>query len=225
MTRILEHFVPNTELNLPTLRALAGSLDGAKTEQGLSPMGNGLLGLSPASSSLVSPGKTQVDDEMEAEEIDELHRQMGWLRLDSNGVYSKPTVTTPASHNLQLTNPRTRRPKLDLLLPRRRPLANDPSPHALPLPRDPPTSFRRAPPPPDSTRVRRPPKVAQADKPPPPGPLRRMRGALLPRHPVRVLVLLRRAAARRAGQDIRGGRGGRDAGGAVRALRRVCDHE
>ena len=96
MTRILEHFVPNTELQSPTLRALAGSLGrGEEAEQGLSPMGNGLLGLSPASSSLVSPGKTQVDDEMEAEEIDELHRQMGWLRLDSNGVY---IVSPPSPH-------------------------------------------------------------------------------------------------------------------------------
>lgn len=195
MTRILEHFVPNTELNLPTLRALAGSLDGAKKEQGLSPADSGLLGLSPVSSSLVSPGKTE-EEEMEAGEIDELHRQMGWLRLDSNGIYSKLTDTASPMDKCQLTRCRTCRPKLNLLLPRRRPLLNNSPTNPLPVPRDPPAALSSAPPPAYSARLRRPPKAPPTDKPPPPGPVRRLRGALLPRHPVRVLVLLRRAPAR-----------------------------
>lgn len=202
MTRILEHFVPNTELNLPTLRALADSLDGARREQGLSPADSGLLGLSPVSSSLVSPDKTD-EEEMEAGEIDELHRQMGWLRLDSNGIYSNHTDTTSPIDECQLTGFRTCRPKLDLLLPRRRPLPNNPPAHPLALPRHTPASFRRTPPPAGRPRLRGPPKAPQTNKPPPPGPLRRLRGALLPRHPVRVLVLLRRAAARCPRQDIR----------------------
>lgn len=225
MTRLLEHFVPNTEFNLTTLRALASNLDGTKAEEGLSPAGNGLLGLSPASSSLVSPGKIQEED-MEAGEIDELHRQMGWLRLDSNGIYSTATVMKKnVSDELLLTCPRTRWPEFNLLLPRRRSLPNDSPTNALPISRGPSPALGSSPPSPSSARLRRSPKVAQADKPPPTGPLRRVRIALLPRHPVRVLVLLRGAAPRCAGQDIRGRRWRGHPGAFVRPLLHFCNHE
>lgn len=88
MTQILEHFVPDTDLNLHTLKALANNLCG-ENAQDTAP-GEGVAALSPAASSSVSPAKTEAQDGgMEAGEIDELHQQLGWLRVDSNGVYSE----------------------------------------------------------------------------------------------------------------------------------------
>ena len=88
MTQILEHFVPDTDLNLHTLKALANNLCG-ENGQDTTP-GKGVAVLSPAASSSVSPAKMEAQEShIEAGEIDELHQQLGWLRVDSNGVYSE----------------------------------------------------------------------------------------------------------------------------------------
>ena len=96
MTQILEHFVPDTDFNLHTLKSLASSLCG-ENGQGTTE-GKGVTALSPAASSSVSPAKTEAQDgNMEAGEIDELHQQLGWLRVDSNGVYSELALAGPHS--------------------------------------------------------------------------------------------------------------------------------
>lgn len=196
MTQLLEHFIPDTDLNLHTLKALASKL-GSSDGQAPAPA-QGIAALSPASSNSLSPAKTEAQDaHTEAGEIDELHQQLGWLRVDSNGIYSEPPSLIELD-GLPLTGPRTCRRELNLHLPRRGPLPQLSPACPIPEARGPRAPVRRLPSPTVLARIRRPPQAAAADQPAPPRPLRRLRGPLLPGHPVGILVLLCRAAARRA---------------------------
>lgn len=99
MTRALEHFLPNTELNLHSLREVVHSLaSGAvsaadvtasgtlseisdQTNDGSGKSARGLRATSQVGS---SPSN---DTCVTIEEIDELHNELGWLRVDSKGTY------------------------------------------------------------------------------------------------------------------------------------------
>ncbi|CAI4214042.1 unnamed protein product [Parascedosporium putredinis] len=91
MMRILEHFVPNTDFNLHTLKALAESLtnNGSENSQA-SPQSDAVVPVNGSSPGMaVQRADVHMGDAMDAtvDEIEELHKGMGWLRVDSNGVY------------------------------------------------------------------------------------------------------------------------------------------
>ncbi|KAB5513410.1 hypothetical protein GE09DRAFT_980820 [Coniochaeta sp. 2T2.1] len=87
MTRILEHFLPNTDLNLQTLKELATSLGSGQPEQCPTSVTNAAAALSPASSGLVPSHKSGTEQDMVAVEIDKLHQRSAWLWVDSKGIY------------------------------------------------------------------------------------------------------------------------------------------
>lgn len=119
MTQILEHFVPNQNLDLETLRTIANSIstnnsynhstsgailnptatDSAPAAQNSSipvpPAPRAATPDTPCSLPLneatgqawSEPTEMPEDVDLVAEEIDELHGKMAWLRVDSNGVY------------------------------------------------------------------------------------------------------------------------------------------
>lgn len=119
MTKALEHFLPNIDLNLQSLREVVQSLEAGQPIPGvdqqqaykynINPMlpltappseGSASSGDSivvgddsrttPASTATV-PTITKTDEatgtEASIEEIDELHGELGWLRVDSRGTY------------------------------------------------------------------------------------------------------------------------------------------
>ena len=109
MTKALEHFLPNVELNLNTLRDVVQSFeqpDSGKTIDGplsdsLSSSSSSLSSSSSSSDSIVVAGEqtatpvsspSSVSDhtpknDATIDEIDELHGELGWLRVDSKGNY------------------------------------------------------------------------------------------------------------------------------------------
>lgn len=102
MTRALEHFLPNTELNLQSLREVVHSLSSGA-----------VVATDPTASGTLSETSDQVNDGsgsgaksarglratsqagstpsndtcVTIEEIDELHGELGWLTVDSKGTY------------------------------------------------------------------------------------------------------------------------------------------
>ncbi|KAJ3539321.1 hypothetical protein NM208_g5544 [Fusarium decemcellulare] len=87
MTQILEHFLPNTELNLQTLKSYVDSIGSNASDQALTPSGSEAISPSYA---LVSPPPivedAREDDSVITDEISELHKEVGRLRVDSRGI-------------------------------------------------------------------------------------------------------------------------------------------
>lgn len=94
MTKALEHFLPNVELSLQSLRDVVQSLDAAP------PADHPSVAVSEASSgsvavlggdhgaSLSGPGLVKAEESaVSIKEIDEMHGELGWLRVDSKGTY------------------------------------------------------------------------------------------------------------------------------------------
>ncbi|KAL8380735.1 hypothetical protein RB595_005152 [Gaeumannomyces hyphopodioides] len=82
--RALEHFLPNTEISLSSLRDLMSSL--ANRSPGINEAADDpgrARSLQHATTD--SPGSTELEETIE--EIDDLHDEMGWLTVDSKGTY------------------------------------------------------------------------------------------------------------------------------------------
>jgi len=128
MMRILEHFVPNTEFNLHTLKALAESLTSTSSNNSQASPTNDTVVVSVNGNSpgyLQPVGTPKDGPDIVVDEIEELHKELGWLRIDSNGVYSMwSPMEFYHTHNMkaQIVNniSRTCRRKLNISLPRRR---------------------------------------------------------------------------------------------------------
>lgn len=86
MTKVLEHFLPGTELNLQSLKEVATSFQSVKQEQHTTPQGESTSSNGGEAQSEPSPGQAST---VTIEEIDELHGELGWLTVDSRGTYSK----------------------------------------------------------------------------------------------------------------------------------------
>jgi len=107
MTKALEHFLPGTELNLHSLKEVIRSIGGggptasissnAGAEQhgpgstsnmsDASPTPLAVKGSGSQEPSLQTEPEPQVASSVTIEEIDELHGELGWLRVDSKGTY------------------------------------------------------------------------------------------------------------------------------------------
>jgi len=92
MTKALEHFLPNIDLNLHSLKEVVRSINsGPAGGDGQS------MALSETSDSINVKGEGSRAGESSSaattavtiEEIDELHGELGWLRVDSRGTYRK----------------------------------------------------------------------------------------------------------------------------------------
>ncbi|KAI8667584.1 Zn(2)-C6 fungal-type domain-containing protein [Fusarium sp. Ph1] len=87
MTQILEHFLPNTELNLPNLKAFVQSLENSALDNPITPSASD--GITP-SYPIVSPQSTAPESVNESSditnEISELYQEVGRVRVDSKGV-------------------------------------------------------------------------------------------------------------------------------------------
>ena len=88
MTKTLEHFLPNIDLNLQSLKEVVRSINAPDGQP---------LAMSEAGDSInVQPQGVQPKTEggsiggassVTIEEIDALHGELGWLRVDSKGTY------------------------------------------------------------------------------------------------------------------------------------------
>jgi hypothetical protein len=96
MTKVLEHFLPNVDLNLQSLKEVVRSIGSASAGQA--------LGLNEADSITVGSSQqiqpkgdraTNAGSSVTIEEIDELHGELGWLRVDSKGTLRKLTASPP----------------------------------------------------------------------------------------------------------------------------------
>ena len=102
MMRILEHFVPNTEFNLHTLKALAESLTNGTDNSQTSPSSDIAAPVNGSPGLAVPRADVQMNDAMDAsvDEIEDLHKELGWLRVDSTGVYRMSTNPIDCSKKL-----------------------------------------------------------------------------------------------------------------------------
>lgn len=82
--QILQHFLPDEELNLVTLRAIAKDI-----KSGNSPKPTYSFKSDKADSEPFE-GTTNHDSEPDTEEIGDLHEQLGCLMRDSMGEYRRP---------------------------------------------------------------------------------------------------------------------------------------
>jgi hypothetical protein len=90
MTQVLEHFLPNTELNLQNLRGYLDSLDSIPVPNPLTPSASEATFSSYALTNAQSVVADQGDDDVSiTDEISELHSELGKMRLDPRGVPSK----------------------------------------------------------------------------------------------------------------------------------------
>ena len=91
MTKALEHFLPNIDLNLHSLKEVVRSInapDGqpmAMSDAGDSINVQTVPGIQPKTEGAIATGASSVT----IEEIDALHGELGWLRVDSKGTYRK----------------------------------------------------------------------------------------------------------------------------------------
>jgi len=94
MTKALEHFLPNIDLNLHSLKEVVRSInapDGqplALSEAGDSINVQTAQGIQPKTEGGSVTGASSVT----IEEIDALHGELGWLRVDSKGTYRELTL-------------------------------------------------------------------------------------------------------------------------------------
>ncbi|KAF4469117.1 aldehyde dehydrogenase [Fusarium albosuccineum] len=106
MTQILEHFLPNTELNLQTLKSYVDSIGSNASDQAFTPSGSEAISPSYA---LVSPPPiaedAREDDSVITDEISELHKEVGRLRVDSRGIQSEFLNMAVLTHAVSLTAP------------------------------------------------------------------------------------------------------------------------
>ncbi|EPE02440.1 aldehyde dehydrogenase [Ophiostoma piceae UAMH 11346] len=107
MTKALEHFLPNIELNLQNLRDVVQSFEQSGTSSTSIPdlpppysapsdssssSSESIVvvserGVTPVSSSSSTVSDHTPKNDVTIEEIDELHGELGWLRVDSKGNY------------------------------------------------------------------------------------------------------------------------------------------
>ncbi len=92
MTKILHYYIPDRQLDLPTLKSLAAELFEKRPEDYEQPP----LGQLESPPDLVSPiyDHNDVNSSQDGpiiEEIGILHEQLGCLMIDSRGKYSKST--------------------------------------------------------------------------------------------------------------------------------------
>lgn len=92
MTQIIEHLMPNTELNLQTLKAYVSELGNNATENPPTPSTTDVV-VSP-SCAIPSPSSPVEEPSANegaiiAEEINGVYSDVGRLRVDSRGVQSK----------------------------------------------------------------------------------------------------------------------------------------
>ncbi|KAL8296492.1 hypothetical protein RB600_001804 [Gaeumannomyces tritici] len=83
--RALEHFLPNTEISLSSLRDLMNSLANRSPGINVEAADDPGRARSLQNASTDSPGSTELEETIE--EIDDLHDEMGWLTVDSKGTY------------------------------------------------------------------------------------------------------------------------------------------
>lgn len=91
MTRLLEHFLPDTELNLQNLRACVESLDSIPVPTILTPSASVTTS---STYTLPNPqpvpeGRGDDDDASITEEMSELFNELGKIRLDPRGIPSQ----------------------------------------------------------------------------------------------------------------------------------------
>lgn len=95
MTQILEHFLPNTELNLPNLKAFVQSLEESALDDPITPsVSDGITPRYPIVSPRSSAAETSNDSSDITNEISELYQEVGRVRVDSKGVQSKHMTPT-----------------------------------------------------------------------------------------------------------------------------------
>lgn len=83
--RALEHFLPNTEISLSSLRDLMSSLENRSPARILEPADEPSRTKALQQASTDSPGSTEAEETID--EIDDLHGELGWLTVDSKGTY------------------------------------------------------------------------------------------------------------------------------------------
>ncbi|KAM5353446.1 hypothetical protein ACJ41O_000096 [Fusarium nematophilum] len=121
MTQIIEHFLPNTELNLQSLKAFVDSLDSNSTENPLTPSASDAISPSYA---LISPHPAAEEASGEGllinDELSELYSEVGKIRFDSRGIQrhvgpSSAYLFHSAVRSIKYRQPNT--PKTEILAP------------------------------------------------------------------------------------------------------------
>lgn len=114
MTKALEHFLPNIDLNLQSLKEVVRSIGSVPDGQSLamSDAGDGINAKDSQHGKL--EGGAMVSSTVTIEEIDALHGELGWLRVDSKGTYRKwrPAAALHAQIRYDLCSDRTCRRRL-----------------------------------------------------------------------------------------------------------------
>ena len=85
--QILRHFLPQDDLNLETLRSIAKELN-----IGNSPVQEAVKSSSAKDSNEQADGSVSNESNSDAEEIGDLHHQLGCLMKDSLGEYRKSSA-------------------------------------------------------------------------------------------------------------------------------------
>lgn len=88
--RILEHFFPDRELNLVTLRALAKDVADGKIASPVSEQTQGALTTEEAP---LDDEGTPEEAEPVVESVNDLHEPLGCMMKDSRGRFRKSTAT------------------------------------------------------------------------------------------------------------------------------------
>lgn len=93
MTRILKHYIPDRELNLPNLRAISSELELQTENEGHSGIPVATAPGLETTASTASPVQEQspmsvyVQDGLLLEEIGDLHEELGCMLIDSVGQH------------------------------------------------------------------------------------------------------------------------------------------
>ena len=103
MTKALEHFLPNIDLNLHSLKEVVRSINAPDGQHlAMSDAGDSInvqtQGIQPKTEGGSAGGASSVT----IEEIDALHGELGWLRADSKGTYRKLPFAYVSSTNIIL---------------------------------------------------------------------------------------------------------------------------
>ncbi len=98
MTKALEHFLPNVDLNLQSLkevvRSISSNIPGENPSLALSETGDSIINVktAPSVSGQQDTSSSTAGTAVTIEEIDELHGELGWLRVDSRGTYRETLI-------------------------------------------------------------------------------------------------------------------------------------
>lgn len=93
--RALEHFLPNTEISLSSLRDLMSSLENRSPARILEPADEPSRTKALQQASTDSPGSTEAEETID--EIDDLHGELGWL-TGTHTASPSPRLTFVIAH-------------------------------------------------------------------------------------------------------------------------------